>query len=68
MTGRVLLAHGSGGELSHELVRDVFVRHFSNPYLDALNDAAILDSLPPGRIAMTTDSYVVQPLFFPGEI
>ena len=66
MVDRILLAHGSGGVLSHELVRDLFVRHFSNPLLDAMNDAAVLHSFPPGRIAMTTDSYVVQPLFFPG--
>jgi len=66
MAERILLAHGSGGVMSHELIRDVFARYFSNPHLDALNDAAIMDALPPGRIAMTTDSYVVQPLFFPG--
>ena len=66
MTEYILLAHGSGGVLSHELIRDIFVKHFSNPILDGLNDAAVLDSFPPGRIAMTTDSYVVQPLFFPG--
>lgn len=65
MDKRILLAHGSGGVLSHELVRDIFKRHFTNPFLDALNDAAVL-TLPPGRVAMTTDSYVVQPLFFPG--
>jgi len=66
MTERILLAHGSGGVLSHELIRDIFAHHFSNPLLDALNDAAVIYPLPPGRIAMTTDSYVVQPLFFPG--
>jgi hydrogenase expression/formation protein HypE len=66
MNDRILLAHGSGGVLSHELIRDVFAKHFSNPLLDALNDAAVIDFLPPGRLAMTTDSYVVQPLFFPG--
>ncbi|MBN1246670.1 MAG: hydrogenase expression/formation protein HypE, partial [Anaerolineae bacterium] len=63
---RVLLAHGSGGELSHELVRDVFVRAFANPLLAPMSDSAILDELPEGRVALTTDSYVVQPLFFPG--
>ncbi len=62
----ILLAHGSGGVLSHELVRDVFARHFANPILDDLGDAAALPPLPPGRVALTTDSYVVQPLFFPG--
>jgi hydrogenase expression/formation protein HypE len=67
----VLLAHGSGGQLSHELVVRVFVRHFSNPALLQLDDAAVVDV--PGRpspavprLALTTDSYVVSPLFFPG--
>ena len=64
-TERILLAHGSGGRLTHELIRNLFQRHFANPYLNALNDAAVL---PPrgGRLALTTDSYVVQPIFFPG--
>jgi hydrogenase expression/formation protein HypE len=66
MEDQILLAHGSGGILSHELIRDVFARHFSNPFLDDLGDAALLGELPPGRLALTTDSYVVQPLFFPG--
>lgn len=63
---RVLLAHGSGGELSHELIRDVFVQAFNNPLLAPMADSAILDDLPVGRVALTTDSYVVKPLFFPG--
>ena len=63
---RVLLAHGSGGSLSHELIRDLFVRYFDNALLASMGDSAILDDLPPGRLALTTDSYVVQPLFFPG--
>ncbi len=62
----ILLSHGSGGLLSHELIRDVFARHFANPHLDARNDSAVLDDLPCGRIALTTDSYVVQPIEFPG--
>ena len=66
MEDQILLAHGSGGILSHELIRDVFARHFSNPFLDELGDAALVGELPPGRLALTTDSYVVQPLFFPG--
>ncbi len=66
MEDHILLAHGSGGILSHELIREVFARHFTNPYLEDLGDAAAMPSLPPGRLAMTTDSYVVQPLFFPG--
>ncbi len=66
MDDRILLAHGSGGVLSHELIEDVFARHFANPLLDPLGDSAVADALPPGRLAFTTDSYVVQPLFFPG--
>ena len=68
MSNKILLAHGSGGELSHELVRDLFVRHFANPILEPLGDAALLnlEDLSPDRLALTTDSYVVQPLFFPG--
>ncbi len=66
MEEQILLAHGSGGVLSHELVREVFARQFSNPLLDDLGDATVVDELPPGRLALTTDSYVVQPLFFPG--
>ena len=62
----ILLAHGSGGLLTHELIREVFLRRFANPMLAALDDAAALPALPPGRLALTTDSYVVQPLFFPG--
>ncbi|MEJ5311172.1 MAG: hydrogenase expression/formation protein HypE [Anaerolineae bacterium] len=66
MEDHILLAHGSGGVLSHELVSEVFARQFSNPFLDDLGDAAVVRELPPGRLALTTDSYVVQPLFFPG--
>ncbi|MBU0491569.1 MAG: hydrogenase expression/formation protein HypE [Chloroflexi bacterium] len=67
MTETVLLAHGSGGRLSHDLVRDVFAGRLTNPLLDELDDAAVF-ALPAGagRLAFTTDSYVVQPLFFPG--
>ncbi len=66
MTDVILLAHGSGGLLTHELIREVFLRCFANPALAALDDAAALPPLPLGRLALTTDSYVVQPLFFPG--
>jgi hydrogenase expression/formation protein HypE len=65
----VLLAHGSGGQLSHELVERVFARRFDNPILAALNDAAVLDALAGkdgSRLAFTTDSYVISPLVFPG--
>ncbi|MFO0754750.1 MAG: hydrogenase expression/formation protein HypE [Thermodesulfovibrionales bacterium] len=62
---RILLGHGSGGTLSRQLIRDLFLDAFDNEYLAPLNDQAVL-SLPSARIAFTTDSYVVDPLFFPG--
>jgi hydrogenase expression/formation protein HypE len=61
----VLMAHGGGGTLMHRLLEDVFGRAFSNPILDTRHDSAQF-TVPPGRLAMTTDSYVVRPIFFPG--
>src|SRR5215831_4838092 len=61
----VLLGHGSGGKLSAELVRDIFLPAFQNPALSRLDDQAIV-SINGSRIAITTDSFVVKPLFFPG--
>ena len=63
--GQVELSHGSGGRAMAQLIEDLFAAAFRNPWLDQHNDQACLD-LPSGRIAMTTDSYVVSPLFFPG--
>lgn len=62
---KILLGHGSGGRLMHELIRGLFARKFSNPSLDAMDDSAEL-AVKKGRIAFTTDSYVVDPLEFPG--
>jgi len=62
---RILLAHGGGGTLSGALIRELFLPAFDNPTLATLSDAAVF-SLPPGRMAFTTDSYVVTPRFFPG--
>ena len=61
----VLMAHGGGGKLMHQLLENVFGKAFSNPILDARHDSAQFN-VPPGKLAMTTDSYVVRPLFFPG--
>jgi hydrogenase expression/formation protein HypE len=61
----IVLGHGSGGRLTAQLVRDLFLPAFDNPALRKLDDQAVLD-VAPGRIAVTTDSYVVTPLFFPG--
>ena len=65
MNDIIRLAHGSGGRLTHKLVEDVFIPHFANPSLAPLDDSAILN-LAHNRIAFTTDSYVVDPIFFPG--
>jgi len=62
---KILLAHGSGGRLYHQLVEDVFLPHFQNPMLADLGDSAICPFVG-DKLAMTTDSFVVQPLFFPG--
>jgi hydrogenase expression/formation protein HypE len=61
---RIMMAHGSGGRLSHELIKTLFQKYLGNPYLDQMNDASLL----PGQaqIAVTTDSFVVTPLFFRG--
>jgi hydrogenase expression/formation protein HypE len=61
----VLLGHGSGGKLTTELIRDIFLPAFSNPILARLDDQAVV-SLNGLRLAFTTDSFVVSPLFFPG--
>jgi len=62
---RIGLDHGSGGEASHELVKEIFLSRLDNAYLRPLDDSAVLD-LPSCTLAMTTDSYVVDPIFFPG--
>lgn len=62
---RVLLAHGGGGALMHRLIESVFLPRFSNARLDERHDGAVLEA-GGVRLAFTTDSYVVKPLFFPG--
>jgi hydrogenase expression/formation protein HypE len=91
MSDKILMAHGSGGQMGHELVEQVFLRYFDNPILAQLDDAAVIEvsggkfqvsgspnlkplglSLEPKpetsdlKLAFTTDSYVVSPIFFPG--
>jgi len=61
----IVMGHGGGGKLGADLVEHLFLPAFRNPALENLGDAAALH-LPSGRLAMTTDSFVVQPLFFPG--
>jgi hydrogenase expression/formation protein HypE len=62
---QVLMAHGGGGKLMQQLLEQVFHSAFGNPILDQRHDSAQFQP-PPGKLAMTTDSYVVRPLFFPG--
>ncbi len=61
----VVMGHGGGGAMSAELVDHVFVPSYGDPTLEALGDSAVLD-VDAGRIAFSTDSFVVRPLFFPG--
>jgi hydrogenase expression/formation protein HypE len=65
MTDRITLAHGSGGLLTHTLIRDIFLKHMSNDILLQGDDSARLP-FPEGRLAFTTDSFVVSPIFFKG--
>ncbi len=65
MNKNILLGHGSGGRLSHDLIKDLFVKYFSNDILDEQTDAAVL-KIDSNKLAFTTDSFVVDPIFFPG--
>jgi hydrogenase expression/formation protein HypE len=59
---KILLAHGSGGQLMHDLIKNLILPKFHNPLLNKLADSAMLEN----GLAFTTDSFVVDPLFFPG--
>lgn len=61
----IVLGHGGGGKLSSELIEHIFVPAFRNPALETMADSSVLPQ-PAGRIAFSTDSYIVRPLFFPG--
>ncbi len=62
---RITLSHGAGGKATHTLIEAVFLDAFRNPLLEPLEDGASLETAA-GRLAFTTDSFVVSPLFFPG--
>ena len=64
-TDKILLDHGSGGKMANQLIAEMMLPAFDNPILSQLNDGASLH-LPGGRLAFSTDSYVVDPIFFPG--
>jgi len=61
----VTLDHGGGGRAYRDLVHTYFIPRFANPYLEKMDDSAVVE-IPAGRVAMTTDCYVVDPIFFPG--
>jgi len=65
ISDKILLNHGSGGKMTHELISSLFMKYFDNPVLRAQTDSAILN-IDSRLIAFTTDSYVVSPVFFPG--
>ncbi|MFN8207642.1 MAG: hydrogenase expression/formation protein HypE [Bacteroidales bacterium] len=62
---RILMSHGGGGSMSNRLLHDMFFKILGNPYLNKEHDGAILD-MDGVRIAFSTDSYVIDPVFFPG--
>ncbi len=62
---KILLSHGSGGTMMQDLIGDMFIKHFGNIILNEQADSAVLSDLSP-EIAFTTDSFVIDPLFFPG--
>ncbi len=61
---KITMAHGSGGESTSKLISEVFAKHFHNEILDKLEDSAVVEGA--GKIAVTTDSFVVTPILFPG--
>lgn len=62
---KITLSHGSGGRMMHGLIKELFVKNFSNPLLNKLGDSAFI-ALKDKAVAYTTDSFVVNPVFFPG--
>lgn len=65
MSERIILDYGSGGKASQRLIREMFVKHFGNPSLNRLDDAALITGLE-GPLSMSTDTFTVDPVFFPG--
>ncbi|MBI3755096.1 MAG: hydrogenase expression/formation protein HypE, partial [Deltaproteobacteria bacterium] len=65
MKDAISIGHGGGGRLARDLIKNVFLKHLNNPKLAQLGDSAIFE-LNGSRLALTTDSYVVRPIFFPG--
>ena len=65
--GHIVIGHGSGGQMTQDLVRDVFQKRLANTILNTANDAASIPATPPGkRLVVSTDAHIVSPLFFAG--
>lgn len=65
--GQIVIGHGSGGQMTHDLIRDVFQKRLSNSILNTANDAAIIPQAPADqRLVVSTDAHIVSPLFFAG--
>ena len=60
---RILLSHGSGGLLTNNLIKDVILKYINNKWLNKLNDSALIETNS-NKICFTTDSYVINPIFF----
>jgi len=65
MKDTISIGHGGGGRLARDLIKNLFLRHLNNPKLAPLGDSAVFE-LNGSKIALTTDSFVVKPIFFPG--
>ncbi len=65
MSEKIILDYGSGGKASQRLIKEMFVRHLGNPWLNRLDDAALISDLE-GPLSMSTDTFTVDPIFFPG--
>lgn len=62
---RIIMAHGSGGRMTQQLIDEIFKSAWNSPQLEPMLDGALLD-LPAGRVVVSTDSFVITPIFFPG--
>jgi len=65
-TETIVMGHGSGGKMMHDLIKTIFTEAFKNPVLSENNDAGRIQIDKPGAVAISTDAHVVKPLFFPG--
>lgn len=66
MKDKIVIGHGSGGRLTRELVKELFLKNLYNPILSPLSDSAVFN-LNSTHLAVTTDSYVIRPVFFQGR-